>query len=66
MPSSTPDPLLVITAGIVVLAYIVFAVVVTRQLFAKRVTHPIRAVGALTLLLAGLPAVLYAFAAVVA
>jgi hypothetical protein len=64
LSATAPDPLLVITAGIVVLAYIVFAVVVTRLLSAKRFAHPVRAVGAITLLLAGLPAMLYAFAAV--
>lgn len=44
---------------------VVFAVVITRLVFAKRIAHPVRAVGAITLLLAGLPAMLYAFAAVV-
>jgi hypothetical protein len=65
LPEITPDPLLVVTAGVVVLAYIVFAAIVTRLLFVKQVSHPVRAVGAVTLLVAGLPAVLYAFAAVV-
>ncbi|MEU3621386.1 MULTISPECIES: hypothetical protein [Amycolatopsis] len=65
MASNTPDPLLVITAGVVVLAYIVFAAILTRLLLAGKVAQPARVIGAVTALVAGLPAILYAFAAVV-
>jgi len=59
------DPLLVITAGIVVIGYLIFAGFVVRQLLASRVAHPGRFLAAVTTLLAGLPAVLYGLAAVV-
>ncbi|MEV6905440.1 hypothetical protein [Amycolatopsis sp. NPDC051071] len=65
MASNTPDPLLVITAGVVVLAYIVFAAILTRLLLDGKVAQPARIIGSVAALVAGLPAILYAFAAVV-
>ncbi|OLZ59795.1 hypothetical protein [Amycolatopsis keratiniphila] len=61
----TPDPLLVVTAGVVVLAYIVFAAILTRSLLTKKVAQPAKVIGSVAALVAGLPAILYAFAAVV-
>ncbi|MER6663614.1 hypothetical protein ABT256_03640 [Amycolatopsis japonica] len=65
MTAKTPDPLLVVTAGVVVLAYIVFAAILTRSLLTKKVAQPARVIGSVAALVAGLPAILYAFAAVV-
>ncbi|MFD5243320.1 hypothetical protein ACFWIW_02190 [Amycolatopsis sp. NPDC058340] len=65
MTAKTPDPLLVVTAGVVVLAYIVFAAILTRSLLAKKVAQPAKVIGSVAALVAGLPAILYAFAAVI-
>ncbi|MFI5559091.1 hypothetical protein ACIA2T_07400 [Amycolatopsis japonica] len=65
MTAKTPDPLLVVTAGVVVIAYIVFAAILTRSLLAKKVAQPAKVIGSVAALVAGLPAILYAFAAVV-
>ncbi|MFI9449312.1 hypothetical protein [Amycolatopsis sp. NPDC052450] len=54
-----------ITAGVVVLAYIVFAVILTRLLLAGKVAQPAKVIGSVAALVAGLPAILYAFAAVI-
>lgn len=54
-----------ITAGVVVLAYIVFAAILTRQLLAGKVAQPAKIIGSVAALVAGLPAILYAFAAVI-
>jgi hypothetical protein len=55
----------VVTAGVVVLAYIVFAAILTRLLLARKVAQPAKVIGSVAALVAGLPAILYAFAAVV-
>ncbi|MEU9686014.1 hypothetical protein [Amycolatopsis japonica] len=65
MTAKTPDPLLVVTAGVVVLAYIVFAAILTTSLLARKVAQPAKVIGSVAALVAGLPAILYAFAAVV-
>lgn len=65
LTTNTPDPLLVITAGVVVLAYIVFAAILTWLLLAGKVAQPAKVIGAVATLVAGLPAILYAFAAVI-
>lgn len=65
LTANTPDPLLVITAGVVVLAYIVFAAILTRLLLAGKVAQPAKVIGSVAALVAGLPAILYAFAAVI-
>ncbi|WP_158632582.1 MULTISPECIES: hypothetical protein [unclassified Amycolatopsis] len=54
-----------ITAGVVVLAYIVFAAILTRLLLAGKVAQPAKVIGSVAALVAGLPAILYAFAAVI-
>ncbi|HET6288002.1 MAG TPA: hypothetical protein VFG15_14785 [Amycolatopsis sp.] len=54
-----------ITAGVVVLAYIVFAAILTWLLLAGKVAQPAKVIGAVATLVAGLPAILYAFAAVI-
>lgn len=65
MTTQTSDPLVVVTAGVVVLAYIVFAAILIRLLLAGRVAQPAKVIGSVAALVAGLPAILYAFAAVV-